>query len=95
MRARCGGKVRGTAQIGCPSEGIVEVIGAARLSLKRRSSASAAAEKLRGVRRECLLVTGSPFSFPLDIGEKIGRFGGRRRFFGICHGDSGRNRRRR
>jgi hypothetical protein len=42
-----------------------------------------------------LLVTGSPFAFPVVIGEKIGRFGGRRRFFGICHGDSGRNRRRR
>ncbi|MEI8320205.1 MAG: hypothetical protein WCH79_19905 [Planctomycetia bacterium] len=70
------------------------MVGAARLSLKCRSDA-AAAEILRVVRPECLLVTGSPFAFPLDIGEKIGRFGGRRRFFGICHGDSGRNRRRR
>ena len=94
MGARCGGKVRGTAQIGCPSEGILEMVGAARLSLNRRSDA-AAAEILRVVRPECLLVTGSPFAFPLDIGEKIGRFGGRRRFFGVCHGDSSRNRRRR
>ena len=94
MGARCGRKVRGTAQKGCPSEGILEVIGAARLSLKRRSGA-AAAEILRVVCRECQLVTGSPFAFPLGIGKRIGRFGWRRRFFGICHGDSGRNRRRR
>ena len=94
MGDRCGGQVRGTAQ-GCrPSEGILEMIGARKLSLKRGSGA-AAAEILRVVHRECRLVTGSPFAFLLGIGERIGRFGGRRRFFGICHGDSGRNRRRR
>jgi hypothetical protein len=94
ISARCGGKVRGTAQIGCPSEGISEVVGAARLSLNRRSG-GAAAEILRVVRRECLPVLGGPFAFRLGIVERIGRFGGRRRFFGVCHGDSSRNRRRR
>ena len=92
LGARCGGKVRSPTQIGCPSEGILEMVGAARLSLKRRSGA-AAAEILRVVRRECLLVTGSLFASPEGIDERVGRFGWRRRFFGIDHGDSGRNRR--
>jgi hypothetical protein len=95
ISARCGGKVRGTAQIGCPSEGISEVVGAGKLFLSDRSGTAAAAEKLCVVRRECLPVLGGPFAFRLGIVERIGRFGGRRRFFGVCHGDSSRNRRRR
>lgn len=91
LGARCGGKARSTTQRGCLSEGILEVIGAARLSLKRRSGG--AAEKLRVVGREGLLVTGTLCASPEGIDESIGRFGWRRRFFGICHGDSGRNRR--
>jgi hypothetical protein len=93
MGARCGGKVRSPTQIGCLSEGIPEVIWPARLSLNNRSGG--AAEKFRVVGREALLVAGSLFASPEGIDERIGRFGGRRRFFGICHGDSGRNRRRR
>lgn len=85
-------EVRGPTQIRCPSKGIVEVIGAARLSVDGRLGA-AVAEKLRVVGRECLLVTSRPVAFPVGIGERVGRFGWTWRFLGVCDGEVARNRR--